>query len=230
MASPLPSTIGSPLSAVDPSLAVPTAEREAKRTALGQEQFMALMLQQFRNQDPLKPQDPGQFLAQLAQFSSVAGIADINRGIGNLAEAIYSSQALQASGMVGRNVLTEGNTARLADGGSVQGGVELPAATRSGFVRIYDGAGVLVRELPLGDREQGLATFTWDGTTRDGTAVQAGTYRVIGGYRDGAQEVQATTYVSARVAGVNLDANGSPPALTMESGRRISLRDVRAIL
>jgi flagellar basal-body rod modification protein FlgD len=230
MASPFPSSIGTGLIGADPSYAVPRNQREAKRTELGQDQFMTLMMEQFRNQDPLKPQDPGQFLAQLAQFSSVAGIADINKGIGDLAGAIYSSQALQASGMVGREVLTEGSIANLPAGGSVQGGVELPVDTRTGFVRVLDGVGQLVREIPLGDRAAGLATFTWDGRSNSGTPAPAGTYRIVAGYNSGQQDVQASTYVATRVAGVNLGAAGQPPGLTVENGRQISLADVRAIL
>lgn len=230
MASPLPSSIGTSLIGADPTFAIPNAQREAKRTELGQEQFLALMMQQFRNQDPLKPQDPGQFLAQLAQFSSVAGIADINKGIGDLASAIYASQSLQASGMVGREVLTEGYTARLADGGSVRGGVELPVATDKGFVRVFDATGQLVRELPLGNRDAGLITFTWDGIASDGTAAAPGTYTIAAGYRGPAGEIQVPTYMSTRVASVSLDAGGSQPQLTTDTGRSISLGDVRAIL
>ena len=110
------------------------------------------------------------------------------------------------------------------------GGVDLPVATRSGFVRVFDGAGRLVRELPLGEREAGLATFTWDGTSSNGSAAPSGTYRIVAGYRDADKEIQATTYVGMRVAGVNLGAAGSRPELTTESGRRISLNDIRAIL
>jgi flagellar basal-body rod modification protein FlgD len=132
--------------------------------------------------------------------------------------------------MVGRSVLMEGNTASLPAGGSLQAGVELPVATRNGFVRIFDSAGGLIRELPLGDREQGLATFSWDGTTGDGSTAPAGAYRILAGYRDGGQETQATTYISTRVAGVSLGASGGRPELTTESGRRIGLGDIRAIL
>lgn len=229
MASPLPSSIGTSLIGADQTLAVPRSQREANRTELGQEQFLALMMQQFRNQDPLKPQDPGQFLAQLAQFSSVAGIADINKGIGDLAAAIYASQSLQASGMVGRDVLTDGYTARLTDGGSVRGGVELPIPTDKGFVRVFDATGQLVRELPLGSRDAGLVTFSWDGVASDGTRAPPGTYSIAAGFRDAAGEVQIPTYMSTRVAGVSLDG-GSQPQLTTDTGRSISLGDVRAIL
>lgn len=230
MAGPLPSTIGTGMSGLDASLAVPRAQREANRTELGQEQFLALMLEQFRNQDPLKPQDPAQFLAQLAQFSSVAGIADVNKGIGDLARAIYASQALQASGLVGHSVLAEGDTANLPAEGGLQGGVELPVASTSAFVRIVDGTGRLVRELPLGTRAAGLATFTWDGTTADGSAAPPGTYRLLAGYREGGSEVQATTYVTARIASVSLGAAGSQPQLMTDSGRQLSFGEVRAIL
>ena len=64
-----------------------------------------LMLTQFRNQDPLKPQDPAEFLTQLAQVSSVTGISEMNKSIATLADSLYAGQALQAASVVGRNVL-----------------------------------------------------------------------------------------------------------------------------
>jgi len=89
---------------LDPSYQLPTKTTKGS-SELGQEQFLKLMIQQFRNQDPLKPQDPSEFLTQLAQVSSVAGISELNSSMKTLADATYAAQALQASAVVGHEVL-----------------------------------------------------------------------------------------------------------------------------
>ena len=56
----------------------------AKKTELNQEDFLTLMITQLKNQDPFKPMDPAQYVGQLAQFSSVSGLAEINKNIATL--------------------------------------------------------------------------------------------------------------------------------------------------
>ena len=63
---------------------------------LGQEDFLTLMISQFRNQDPFEPMDNGDFLGQLAQFGTVNGIEQLNSAFAGLAGSIQSDQALQA--------------------------------------------------------------------------------------------------------------------------------------
>ena len=72
---------------------------------LGQEDFLTLMISQFRNQDPFEPMDNGDFLGQLAQFGTVSGIENLNSAFAGLAGSIQSEQALQAANLVGRDVL-----------------------------------------------------------------------------------------------------------------------------
>src|SRR3972149_6116893 len=95
---------GSVLGNLDSSFQLQQAQKD--RTELNQEQFLMLMITQFRNQDPLKPQDPAEFLTQLAQVTSVAGISEMNKSVASLADSLYAGQALQAASVVGRNVLT----------------------------------------------------------------------------------------------------------------------------
>ena len=83
-----------------------------------------LMIEQFRNQDPFQPMENGEFIAQMAQFSQVAGIAEMNDSMKDLAGSIGASQALQASTMVGRSVLADGNVATLGSDTPLKGGVE----------------------------------------------------------------------------------------------------------
>lgn len=199
------------------------------RNELGQDQFLMLMLTQFRNQDPLKPQDPSEFLSQLAQVSSVTGIAEMKNSIGTLADSLYAGQALQASTVVGRNVLAPSRYGTVAAGEGLAGAVDLPASTQGGFVRVLDSSGALVREIPLGARAAGLANFTWDGRTSSGQAAAAGTYKVIAGYRSGDQEVALDTYLSKRVTSVSLGGDGKRTEITTDDNQRIGLADIKAI-
>lgn len=199
------------------------------RQALGQEEFLQLMLTQFRNQDPLKPQDPAEFLTQLAQVSSVTGIAEMKNSIATLADSLYAGQALQAATVVGRSVLAPSASASLAPGDTVRGAVDLPASTQAGFVRVLDGSGALVRELPLGPREAGLADFEWDGRDGTGQPVPGGRYRIVAGYRSAGQEIAAETYLAKRVASVSLGGDGQRTEITTTDSQTLGLGEVRAI-
>lgn len=210
------------------SYQLPQATKK-NRNELGQEAFLQLMLTQFKNQDPLKPQDPTEFLSQLAQVSSVTGIAEMKNSIAALADSLYAGQALQAASVVGRNVLAPSASAALAAGQPLRGAVDLPASTQAGFVRVFDASGALVREIPLGPRAAGLAEFEWDGRNGTGQAVAAGTYTVAAGYRNSGGEVAADTYLSKRVASVSLGGDGQRTEITTTDNETLGLAEIRAI-
>ena len=81
------------------------SDRFATGNELGKDQFLQLLVAQMNNQDPLSPQENGEFIAQLAQFSTVEGIDNLNGSMESLLSGYQSSQALQASSMVGRTVI-----------------------------------------------------------------------------------------------------------------------------
>ena len=81
----------------------------AKKTELNQEDFLTLMITQLKNQDPFKPMDPAQYVGQLAQFSSVSGLADINKNITTLTSSLRGNQVLDGAALIGRTVIAEGN-------------------------------------------------------------------------------------------------------------------------
>src|SRR4051812_6621537 len=83
----------------------------AKKQELGQGDFLRLMTEQLKNQDPLKPMESTQFLAQLAQFTSVQGIQNLNTSFGSLASSLTSNQALQGASLVGERVLVPSGSA-----------------------------------------------------------------------------------------------------------------------
>lgn len=197
---------------------------------LGQEDFLALMIQQLRNQDPLKPMENGEFIGQMAQFSTVSGIADMTKSVAGLTDAFKSGQALQAASMVGRTVLTEDSSATFAGSRPVAGAVELPYATSAGVVRVFTNSGALVREIPLGSQQAGLSNFSWDGTLANGQPAPAGRYNLTAAIEGGGTSTALTTYLASKVESVTLSGDGSGSQIRTDSGASLRLSQVKAVM
>ena len=145
--------------------------------SLGGTDFLTLMLAQLKNQDPTSPVDSNEFLQQLASLSEVQGITQLNTSFSTLSNSLVSSQALQASSLLGHQALVSNSTANLTSaGGTVNGAVSVPQTSPQVVLNIANSAGVLVQSINLGAQSAGLADFTWNGQTSSGTAAPAGTY------------------------------------------------------
>jgi len=186
--------------------ALASASEQAKRTAEDpQDRFLKLLVTQIQNQDPLNPLDNAQVTSQIAQISTVNGIERLNAALAGMSESMLAAQSLQASGMIGRGVLAEGNTMELHEGGAI-GGIQLDDAADRVSVRIYSLQGALLAVQDLGRQEPGTMTFAWDGRADDGTPFQQGTYKFqVEAQRDNGAEVKATTLGYGRVQSVSLD-------------------------
>jgi flagellar basal-body rod modification protein FlgD len=186
-------------------LAPPQAE---KKKELGQEEFLNLMVTQLKNQDPFKPLESGEFLGQLAQFGTVSGLSGLQTSFDGLASSLVSNQALQAASLVGRTALVESDRGAIAAGGSLDGAVDVPAATGGVGIEIRNASGQVVRHLQLGPQSPDLVRFHWDGLDDAGEAVRAGSYEVVAGYQKGNSTAAATTLIDAPVDSVVFGANG----------------------
>lgn len=203
---------------------------EQKKDSLGQADFLKLMTTQLNNQDPLKPMESGEFFNQIAQFSAVAGIQELQSSFQQVASAMYSSQTLQASAMVGRSVLIPSSTAELKPGEGISGTVELPASTNSLVVGVFDPAGQLVRRLDLGTQPGGDVRFTWDGRSDAGEAMPAGPYRIRAEARIDGEAVALNTLLAAKVESVTMGKGGQGIRLNLAGLGSVDLGDVKQIM
>jgi len=183
----------------------PTAK---KSNDLGQAAFLELMITQMKNQDPLSPQSNSEFVAQLAQFSSVEGLEKLNTNFSSFTGNFMSNQALQASSLVGRSVSVEGKTSILADQGIVSGSYNLPASTKDLKINISDEKGASVASIPVGSSTSGDHNFRWDGQNIevDGQLLD---WKATGAAKPGTYkfEVTATQDGKTTSLGTNLSAN-----------------------
>ncbi len=206
----------------------------AKKTELNQEDFLTLMITQLKNQDPFKPLEPAQYVGQLAQFSQVSGLADMNKQISSLTASLRGNQVLDGASLIGRAVIAPGSTIYLPEAveGEVrgpQGLINVPAGASSVQLLVKDGSGALIKTQAL-DNERGAHAFAWDGTTDDGTAADAGAYRIEVVARVGNQNVSLQTSVAARVSSVSLDPATGTLTLDTDSLGEIAIDDVERVL
>ena len=199
------------------------------RDQLGQEDFLRLMIAQFRNQDPFEPMDNGEFLGQLAQFGTVSGIEELKGAFSELGTAIQSEQVLQAANLVGRSVLAAADTGYLAAGGTMAGALDLADGAQNVHVDITDTNGQLVRRIDLGAQPAGLARFEWDGRDAEGVALDAGHYRVSAVAVRGNSAEGVATFVEGDIESVSLGPHGQRMTLNLAGGGVLPVSDVRRI-
>ncbi|MGB1951309.1 MAG: flagellar hook assembly protein FlgD [Marinobacter sp.] len=200
----------------------------AGNNELGKNEFMELMIAQLKNQNPLEPQDNGEFISQLAQFSSLEEMQGLSKSVDDVASQFRSTQALQASAMVGRTVLAPSEIGILGAEGEITGTVEVPASTGGLRVSIESQNGERVRQIDLGASQAGIASFQWDGKDGNGNALPPGPYRIVaeGSYPSGTE--QLATRVSANVDSVSL-GQGGKVTLNLAGMGSIALSDVEQI-
>src|SRR5210317_213619 len=112
--------------------------QSTKKDKLGQSDFLKLMTTQLQNQDPFAPMDNGDFIAQMAQFSTVTGIQEINASLQKLAEEFDQARIATASNLLGHSVLVPGNLGQPDENGELHGVLDLPEATIDTDIRFLD--------------------------------------------------------------------------------------------
>mgnify|MGYP000958946122 CR=1 FL=1 len=196
---------------------------------LGKNEFLNLLVAQLNNQNPLEPQGNGEFIAQLAQFSTVEGVEKLNTSMESLLSGYQSSQALQASSLVGRKVIVPSEKAVVDTSETFKASAVLPVSSSNVYVNVYDSSGASVNRINLGQQSAGSVSFMWDGKDASGNLMPPGTYRF---------EAQATyedetkglyTLLPANVDSVTLGQNGSGLMLNLAGLGSVPLSQVQMI-
>jgi len=193
---------------------------------LGKNQFLELMVAQFNNQDPLEPAKNEEFIAQLAQFSSLEGIQNLNATVDSMAAAMRSSTTLQAASLVGRSVLAPAPQA-LMEGGGLAGNVVNDQEGKEILLQISNASGELVNRISLGPQPEGAVRFQWDGRNADGEEQPDGVYQVQAFALNGDETAQLEVELPERVASVSFE-NGEA-RLNLAGGASVSLSDIKEL-
>jgi flagellar basal-body rod modification protein FlgD len=153
------------------------------RDTLGQEEFLTLMTAQLQNQDPMEPMDNGDFIAQMAQFSTVTGITDMANSMKAMADELKQFRVASISSIMGNSVLVPGDVTVADRNGELHGVFELDKTSIDTRVNFVDAqSGELLKAKNMGPQATGLIGFEW----RDLPAA----------YRDGSKEIRVEVMVN----------------------------------
>lgn len=185
-------------------IATRTPERD---TSLGQADFLRLMTEQLKHQDPLKPLQNAEFLGQLAQFSTVQGIDKMQGALGAVASVMESDQTLRAAALVGREALVQADAVELAEGAGIDGEITAPHAGTV-QIEIVDAAGATVRKLDVQATAAGAVDWQWDGLDASGQPAPAGVYGVRASTGSGDDSQSLEVRMAAHIDSVSIEAHG----------------------
>ena len=165
------------------------AAQGGKKNKLGQEDFLKLMTTQLQNQDPFAPMDNGDFIAQMAQFSTVTGITEINNNLNSLGSKLEPNRVATAAQFLGHSVLVPGQVVSPDDKGQIHGVVDLPAFSNDVGLTFTNPSGEIVHTMNLGSQEKGLVGFSWtdipDDLKKDKTRLTIQAFAGNGNATDG---------------------------------------------
>lgn len=207
--------------------ALAAAQAKKKDQTLGIEEFLTLMTAQLKNQDPMKPLEGTEFISQLATFGTVSGVQEMKESMELLATSLRSTQTLNGSSMLGRDILVEADSLAYTQGGTVSGELDVPAGTTSLQIRITDSTGAVVREMTL-DPAEGTRTFSWDGLKNNGTPAESDTYDIEAVANVAGQSGSLPLLLSGRVSSVSIV--GTNLMLNTPALGAVDMTDVRRVM
>ena len=185
-----------------------TTPTSKNKGSLDQADFLKLMTTQLQHQDPTKPMDNSQMVAQMAQLSTVQGISDLNTSVKGFQESMASDQVLRGAALVGHDVMVPSTKVSLEAEGGTSGTVAAPSAG-SVTVDITDANGLKVNQLTVPANAAGEVAFQWDGNNADGKRMPPGSYTVTASHTDSAgAQTKLATYVEAEVESVTVGSDG----------------------
>jgi flagellar basal-body rod modification protein FlgD len=139
-------------------------QKETKKSSetLGQDDFLKLMTTQLQNQDPFKPTDNTEMIAQMAQFSMVTGQTEMNESIKAISGQLSEFQIATAANMLGHSVLVSGNKAYPDADGTVAGAIDIPSVSTNTSILYKSVNGEILHAEDLGPQKAGLLGFRWE--------------------------------------------------------------------
>lgn len=190
---------------------IPNAQGKSE---LGKDDFLKLMITQLKYQDPMNPMESNEYAAQLAQFSSLEQLANLNENVTNSIDANYyltqSINNTMTATLIGKNVKLATNAINNNGQESVNLGYTLPSDASSVSINIYNEYGNLVRTIESDQKNEGDSKLSWDFTDNDGKKLNNGnyTFEVVATSMNGT-DMTINNYLVGAIDGVKFTEDGT---------------------
>ena len=195
---------------------------------MGKQDFLTLFTAQLKNQDPLDPVKNEAFVAQLAQFSQLEALTNMQTSMDNLVKGMTSQQLNTSASLIGHKVPVADGLAPLQQGGSLDASINLPDGASGVTLTVQDSMGRTVQQLIGGAQNPGTAKLNWDGLDAMGNPAPTGYYKLSATAVVNGKTTAVPVNTMATVQSISVASDGSLN-LELEGGKTVPYKDVQRL-
>lgn len=208
----------------------PAKAREIKKT-LGKDDFLRIMLTQMKNQDPTNPFKAEQMATEIAQFTSVEQLQNVNQNLNKMATQNKPLEQMSMTNLIGKTVTIDRERFPHLDGQPDDLSFKIPKDAANVEVTIESEMGEEVFKKDLGPQKSGEVKFVWDGVKTNTLAAKAGNYRIrVNAKDESGSHIQINPQSQAKVIGVSFE--GAEPVFLVGDARhqdKVTMRNISRI-
>lgn len=195
---------------------------------MGKQDFLTLFTAQLQNQNPLDPVKNEAFVAQLAQFSQLEALTNMQSSLDGFVKSMSSGQLLSSSALIGRKVAVADGMSPLQQGGSIDASIDLTEGASGVSLTVQDSQGRTVQELIAGAQNPGTTRLTWDGLDAMGNPAPSGYYRLTATAVVNGKTTTVPVNTLVTVRSITTASDGAI-RLELDGGKSVPLKDVQRV-
>ncbi len=203
----------------------------AKKTSedMGKQDFLTLFTAQLQNQNPLEPVKNEAFVAQLAQFSQLEALTNMQGSLDKFVTSMSGERMLGSASLIGKKVAVTDTPTQLTSGGTIDGSVDLPMGASGIQISVLDSQGRLVKEMIAGPQVPGTTPISWNGKDAAENPVPSGLYRLSANAVVNGKNVPVPVSTLSTVRAITSNPTDGSVSVEVDSGKTMLLTDVKRV-
>jgi flagellar basal-body rod modification protein FlgD len=203
----------------------------AKKTSedMGKQDFLTLFTAQLQNQNPLEPVKNEAFVAQLAQFSQLEALTNMQGSLDKFVTSMSGERMLGSASLIGKKVAVTDTPTQLTSGGTIDGSIDLPMGASGIQISVLDSQGRLVKELTAGPQLPGTTPISWNGKDAAENPVPSGLYRLSANAVVNGKNVPVPVSTLSTVRAITSSPTDGSVSVEVDSGKTMLLTDVKRV-
>ncbi len=203
---------------------------QLKGTQLSQEGFLKLLLAQLRLQSPTSPFDSSTMMQQISQLTGLSSAQELEKTVKSLGENMGTSQILEASRLVGKEVQIPSEKCPLVEREGLKGAVVVPKEVDTVEVTIRDANEKVIKKMTLAAPSDGVLDFSWDGMDSANQKMAPGFYKVSANAVVSGQNTALPVAGTFKITSVALDRSGKGVILNVDGLGGVNIKDIIKIM
>ena len=196
---------------------------------MGKQDFLTLFTAQLQNQNPLEPVKNEAFVAQLAQFSQLEALTNMQTSLDTFVSSMSGERMLNSASLIGKKVAVSDAFTQLNQGGTIDASIDLPDGASGIQISVRDAKGNLVQELIAGAQTPGTTPIQWDGTDAMGNPAPAGLYRLTAQAVVNGNTSNVAVNALSTVRAIMTNPTDGSVSVEVDGGKTLLLSEVKRV-